>query len=119
MNLQHFNTCKKIAESSNHEQHKLGAVIVNKNRIISKACNQIKTHPSSPHPYNMLHAEILSLIRVGQQNIEGSTIYVYRETKNGDLANSRPCIHCLTMLRLYGVEKIYYTTEKGYVYEEI
>jgi len=109
---------KELSINSDHAQHKIGAVIVNKNRIVSKGWNQLKTHSKSPHPYKSIHSEFDAVNKANPEQLKGATIYIYREHKNGECAISRPCPSCFSMLKSKGIEKIVYTSEKE-VKEEI
>lgn len=97
-----------------HWQHKVGAVIIKKNRIIGLGFNRMKTHPRSPHDYKFLHGEVDAILDCKREDLAGASIYVYREHKNGDLALSKPCKSCMNMLELLEVRDIFYTIEDGY-----
>ena len=93
----------------------MGAVIVKKKPIM--ACsNIVKTHPIYANPYEgnvgSLHAEIRCVLHLGDEDLRDSTIYVYREFKNGEPALARPCTMCRTVLREVGVKEVFYTTSE-------
>ncbi len=108
-----FKVCKKVAIYSDHHQHKIGAVIVKRNKILSTGFNKLKTHPLSPHPFRSCHAEFVAISFLSSEQLKGSTIFVYRETKQGELANSRPCSYCYSLIKSKGIKKIVYTHEDG------
>lgn len=127
-----FNTAKEVSKMSDYHQHHLGCVIVDKNRIISSACNSNKTDPLQKY-YNIFrfdtdstlhscHAETLALkplLRNKDIDFSKLKIYLYREHANGELALSRPCASCMVMLKRAGIKTVYYTTEDGYAEENI
>lgn len=119
MKLKYFDFCKRLSLKSNHHQHKLGACIVKKNKIIGFGYNVDKTHTKSPHKYKRLHAEVASILGLPYEELRGSTIYVYRETKSGDLALARPCASCYEMIKLVGIKYICYSSIDGYKKEEV
>lgn len=44
------------------------------------------------------------------------TIHVGRYSNStGNFGNSKPCVHCLSMLKKYGIRKIAYTTDDGVI----
>jgi len=49
---------------------------------------------------------------------KGCELYIVRVSPTG-LGASKPCESCLTTLREFGIEKIYYSTREGIVMEEI
>ena len=95
------------SEKSKH-RFKIGAAIARGNKVISKACNVMKTHPLyGSGEYNNLHAEghaIYKAIRSGI-DIKGSTIYVYRQ--NNNLAKPCPC--CMGLIHRHGIKSVVYS----------
>ncbi|GAF74312.1 unnamed protein product, partial [marine sediment metagenome] len=57
------------------------------------------------YPEPNAHAEN----RVTRKLDYGSTVYVVRVLKNGELANARPCKSCVTIMKLRGVRRCYYS----------
>jgi deoxycytidylate deaminase len=99
---------------------RIGAVAVNKKSIVGIGCNTRKTHPIiSINNHRKIHAELNACIGVDRRELNGATLYVYRENKNGDIANCKPCKYCQVILREVGIKKVYYTSPeiKGYVGE--
>jgi tRNA(Arg) A34 adenosine deaminase TadA len=111
----------------------IGAICEYKGTIIGEACNSNKTSPLQAR-YNIyrynddntapkIHAEIALLQKIRWRfgdSIDWSKVhfYIYREYKNGELANSRPCPSCLEAMRQHGIKKFAYTTENGYAEEK-
>ena len=97
-------------EESKKSTHKfqMGAAIVKGNRVLSRAHNINKTHPTfGSGQYKRLHAEghaIYKAVRNGL-SLEGSTIYVFR--KNHTLA--KPCSCCMGLIHKYGIKEIIYS----------
>ncbi len=111
-----FRLAKNVSKLSQHPTHKLGAVLVVKGKPISVGHNQYKTHPEAK--YTGLHAEIQALKSSGKDIIRGSTMFVYREKKDGSLGLSKPCKDCMKELKKFGIKWICYTIEE-YPYFEI
>lgn len=110
----------------------IGAVAVMKGSIVAEAWNTDKTSPlqakynryryNNPSLPAKQHCESLLLQRLRWKfgdSLDWSRveIYLYREYKNGGLAMSRPCKSCIHMLQDYGLTKVMYTTQNGYVEE--
>ena len=114
MKRKFFELAKKLSAKSNHPKHQLGCVIVDKNRIVSVGFNKIKTHTKSTHAFQMLHAELDAIIGVDKEELRGCTAYLYRNTKNGNLAISKPCLACEMALKEAGVKTVHYTVDGGY-----
>lgn len=113
MNIKFFDLARKISKLSNHRYHKIGSVIVRGSRIVSVGTNHIKTHPRSPHPFKSLHAEMAAIL-FAKQDLRNCDLYVFRETKNGNLAKSFPCIYCQTMIKNSKIKNIYCTVTNNY-----
>lgn len=116
MKAKFFALAKKLAESSDYEQHPMGAVIARGNKLISVGCNKKRTHPLSQSRFQNTHAELSAIINA-RGDTRGAEIYIYRETKQGQMAMARPCPHCQTLIREFGLKVSYYSSEGGFVKE--
>lgn len=120
-----FQIAKVISRMSTHHRFKVGALIVHKNKLISAGTNSNKSHPVQKRydkvrgfkTYHGCHAEVRAILNSKLSTLTDCTVYVYRETKNGTLGNSRPCPACLKMIRDYDIKTIYYTTDNGFCKE--
>lgn len=114
-----FEIAKKLSRKSTY-WHKLGAVIVYKNRLIGLGFNNpSKTHTRSNNFYKTIHAELSAIINAGQDSLEGCEIYVYREHADGSPALSKPCKCCRQIIESVGIKKIHYTTNNGFHTEKV
>lgn len=111
---------------------KLGAVAVYKGAIIAEAWNTNRTS-TLQNKYNRFryssaelpaktHCETMLIQKIrwkfGDELEWGKVqIYLYREHKDGSLAESSPCASCRRMLLDHGITHIYHTSEWGYVEE--
>ena len=129
-----FNIAREISFLSDFKGPKVGAVVTEKNRILSTGYNAQKTRPLQ-HKYNIYrhfddydnsiarqHAEIAALSPLIGKDIEWekTSIYIYRELKNGKKGCSKPCAACAKLIHDLGIKQIYYINEYGdYVREKI
>lgn len=118
MKTKFFKLAEKLAQKSDHQDHKHGAVLIRKNNVLGIGFNQNKTHSKSIHPFRTIHAEFSAVLNSQQESFEGCELYVVRKRKNGQLANSKPCSSCEKMLRSLGIEKVYYSTDNNFTKEE-
>ncbi|HXB10758.1 MAG TPA: deaminase, partial [Bacteroidia bacterium] len=95
----YFNLAKKLSFKSDHIQHRLGCVIVKNNDILGIGFNKNRTHPKSMSEFRTLHAEVAAVVNAGEENLEGATAYIYRQTIGGRLGLSRPCEGCEALLK--------------------
>ena len=112
MKPRNFELAKELSKHSTYK-YQLGAVVVKGNRILSTGFNTMRTSPRSTHPYSTLHAEMSAILKA-RCDITGSDLYVYRQTKDGCLASSKPCPYCMKLIKSAGIKNIYYTDESGY-----
>ena len=106
-----FDLARKLSYKSTHKKHRLGAVIVRKDKILGIGFNQLKTSPKANTAYNQIHAEIDALKDRYNKNFNGATIYVYRELQNGSLGLAKPCIYCQEALKKKGIKQCFYTSD--------
>jgi tRNA(Arg) A34 adenosine deaminase TadA len=108
---------------SSPSKKKVGAVLLKKNRVIVTAVNlEKKTHPIQAKFAQrvglvekvFLHAEIHSLIKAREG---ADTIVVARVNNQDKMRIAKPCACCALALKEAGVQKIYYSTDDGFVYQ--
>jgi len=119
MNLSFFRICKKVSEFSDHHSHKIGAVVVKNGKIMSTGFNKLSTHPLSLHPYKSCHAEFMAMKTLDKETLKDSTIYVFRQTKDGKYANSKPCPSCRALIEANKLAKIVFTVDNSIEMEKI
>lgn len=127
-----------VSETSKFPQIQIGAIIVDKNTVISCGVNQRKSHPVQMR-YNMLshvvcsknhekyvrhhphflHAEIDAITKAKHLDLNGSSIFIFRKNANDDIAMCRPCEACMQAIIDAKIENIFYTTEAGIIHEQV
>lgn len=109
---------RSLRKQSNHIQYKLSALVLHKGRPISFGINnQTKTHPNIKKwsEVKTLHAEMNACFKIKNKDLlKDCEIVVYREDRQGNMANSRPCDVCQVMFREYGIKKVTYSTASGW-----
>lgn len=122
-----FNIAREVSLMSDFKRARVGAVVVEKNRVISTGHNSFKTS-TLQNRYNRyrdiedtnacvprVHAEIAALAPLLKQDVDWAhtTIYVYRELKDKQVSCARPCKACAQLIRELGIKKVYYTDWDG------
>ena len=127
----YFKAARAMSELSDYPRHHLGCVIVDKHRIVSSGYNSNTKCDSLQAKMDIerhgvfcpgkVHAECAALSPILKNKIKLSNaeLYVYREHKDGSLANSRPCPSCMKLIKEAGIRYINYTTEDGYEIETL
>jgi deoxycytidylate deaminase len=130
-----FEEAKKESHLSDYEGAHLGAVAVYRDKfILARAHNTAKTN-TTQYYYNKYRsfnkADIMTKparghcetnlwrkIRYLDINFADITIYLYRELKDGTLAQSAPCPSCEKLLRDAGIRTVCHTVNGGYIEEK-
>jgi len=94
------------------------AFLVKKNKIVKIGWNRKRTHPEiSKHPYHDgyvgTHAELDVILKSGLKDLNDHSMIVIRVDRKGRLANSKPCPGCLSLLKSYNVEEVFYSDTEG------
>lgn len=126
----YFRVAAEISELSDH-RCQIGCVIVSNHHIISSGHNS----QSSKHGFQVRlnkkffnmesagckHAEIDALLPLikSKTDLSKATLYVYRRNRLNELAMSRPCERCMSVIKECGIKKLKYTTPDGYALEII
>lgn len=100
------------SQNSTYDPHRMGAVIIDNNRVISKGWNSYKTHPmavkyQSRKTRICLHAELHALIKC-QWNSDGLDMIVARVRRDGELGSSCPCAGCYNALLEAKIRNVWY-----------
>ena len=112
MKIRYFEIAKKLAYNSDHPQHRIGAVIVKKNRIVGMGFNKLRTHPKSPDlTYRSSHAEFMAILNTKETDLSGCEIYVFRVKKNGSQGISKPCKNCMGLIKQMMIDKVHYSCD--------
>lgn len=64
-----------------------------------------------------LHAEVAALL--GSRDKVVDKITIERYTASGDFALAKPCPVCSEAIRMFGVKKVEYTSEEGWIKEKL
>lgn len=103
----------KVARAEFHRSTmkiKVGCAIADEIGLLGMGHNEFHEVRARP-PYS-IHAEIAALI-ASLNNGHPNVVYVYRETRTGIIADSKPCKWCQITLKKYGVEYVHYTSREG------
>ena len=136
MKMRFFEEAKKESHLSDYNGQALGAVAVYGEKVILARGHNTEKTRTSQQKFNVYrvkdksniltkpakaHAEIEIYDKIKYLDLDFSrvTVYIYRETKKGNLAMSRCCPACMAALKSLGIKKICYTTDDGYAEERI
>ena len=108
--------CSLALRSTEDNRH--GCIVAKKGRILGIGWNKDKTHPAAKHTFTQcIHAEMAAIVSVNKEDLVGADIYVARvkRCKGEPVGISRPCVHCMGLIRTSGIRRVYYTTNNGRV----
>ena len=94
------------------------AFLVKKNKIVKIGWNRKRTHPEiTKHPYHEgyvgTHAELDVILKSGLDNLHNHSMIVLRVDRKRKLANSKPCSGCLSLLKSYHINEVFYSDTQG------
>ena len=113
MKIKYYQLARRMSRFSNHRHHKLGAVLVAKNKVINTGFNSTSTHPKSPdRKWFSVHAEFSALLGIEAYKVRGSDLYVTRSTITMPYANSKPCEECEFFIRKMGIRRVHYINQE-------
>ena len=104
-----LNKAVAYASSSRHDM-RMACILFHGSRPLVWCVNHNRTHPKSLSRYGKVHAEMDAVICPVSTN--GLDAYVARLTKPGKISMARPCDSCMTMLRLAGIRRVYWTIDE-------
>lgn len=126
--------CSLKSDYSGCGRARIGCIVSYKGTVLAKGFNTDRTHTDQAK-YNKWrykdcgnkylpsknHAEMMSLSKVKYLDIDFSKVhlYIYRELRDGNLGNSRPCPACMAAIKQMGIKNIHYTTDCGFAAERI
>ena len=119
MKMRYFNLAQKMSFKSDHKQHLIGGCLVKKNKIISLGFNKVKTHPKSNSLHQHIHCELDCILGIDKELLEGATLYLYRQNKQGVPSICRPCRFCEVLLKEVKIKKVCYTDNNTFKEELI
>ena len=91
---------------------KLGAVIFNKDRIISAGYN--RSFVVGKNSLQCDCAEVLAIKKAPKQLLGGSTILVCRVRGSGTFGMSKPCPKCKSLIEKSGIKRVIYSSPDGW-----
>ena len=108
---------RQIAEAKqgngDRGKYPFGAVLCQGNRIISIGSNNYKTHPDSQSIFRWQHAEFNCLVGLSPEHSIGGILFVVRLGRKGDLKISKPCEHCMELIKKYKLKQVWYINRAG------
>ena len=113
---------------SDYKRVNIGAVVAFGKKVVSTGWNGHKSHPMQElynrlsgrlAPRNACHAEMAAIVKAGQRDLSGATIYVGRYDMLGRLAMCRPCRACRLAMERRGIKDVVYTSRQGVMHEKV
>lgn len=109
---------KQAIEEANKSDHKqkVGAIIFNKSKIISRGYNHSQRSvrhlkPKFQRYSGTVHAEVDAIIKA-KTDLKNSSILIIRINRNNQLRLAKPCKWCQMYLEYVGIRKVYYSIDK-------
>ena len=97
------------------------AFLIRCGKIIHIGTNSCKSHPETlkyaykDHQKVGIHAELSVCMKSGKENLKDYSMVVLRVDRKGNLANSRPCCGCQSVIKQFNIGDVWYSDSKGEV----
>ena len=97
------------------------AFLIRKNKITHIGTNSCRTHPETlkydykNHQLVGIHAELAVCMRSNKEDLRDYKMVVLRVDRNGNLANSKPCCGCQSVIEQFNVGEVWHSDSNGSV----
>mgnify|MGYP003662434998 FL=1 len=111
----HVNRARQIAATSEFPDYRHGAVLVRGGAVINVSANKDNfcsfgsRFRNEQNGVATVHAELGCILGIDKSKTEGTTLYVVRVGKAGDLKLSKPCPMCYAALKYAGIKKVIFS----------
>lgn len=101
--------------------------IYDKNRVIAIGMNNYKSHPKANQFRRKeiwsdylpsIHSELSAIMKLGEESCSKYTFFNVRINRCGEVASSRPCSGCGSLLAQVGFNKLFYSTGEDEGFEQ-
>ena len=95
------------------------AFLIKCGKIVHIGTNSCKSHPKTleydykNHQMVGLHAELNVCMKSGKENLKDYSMVVLRVDRRGNLANSKPCCGCQSVIKQFNIGDVWYSDSKG------
>jgi deoxycytidylate deaminase len=113
MNKRIIESAIEEAEKSVYDQHRVGCIIFNKSKIISRGHNYALKNRSRLNPIfqkwkGSIHAEVDAILNA-KKNLKGCDLLVVRINRKNEFRMSMPCIECQKYIQHVCIRKVFYS----------
>jgi hypothetical protein len=97
------------------------AFLIRCGKIVHIGTNSCKSHPETlkydykDHQKVGIHAELSVCMKSGKENLKDYSMVVLRVDRKGNLANSKPCCGCQSVIKQFNIREVWYSDSKGEV----
>lgn len=88
--------------------------LVDGDKILAIGYNHLMYHPKAKHygyQFGDLHSELGCLLKHAQRDCSGFEMVNVRLNRFGEVRQSKPCLTCQRVLRMFKVKKIHYSID--------
>jgi len=101
------------------------AFLIRCGKIVHIGTNSCKSHPETlkydykDHQKVGIHAELSVCMKSGKEDLSDFKMVVLRVDRKGNLANSKPCCGCQSVIKQFNIGEVWYSDSKGEVVKNI
>src|SRR3990167_11027992 len=102
---------KLCKERATRMRFPLVSLAVKGSKILSVGYNEFGTHPMASKTRQIsIHSEMDAIRRLGYNENERLTLYVYRHRRMGSAGLAKPCSACMELIKKSKISKVVYST---------
>lgn len=104
-----FSVLRLLIDESHfsNRDHKHACAILKGGKIIDISNNNIKNRVANHAEQNLLH-------KLKHCSLQKCILFVVRVVKGNQLADSKPCFHCVQNIKKSGIKKVVFSTNSGF-----
>ncbi len=94
------------------------AFLIRSGKIVHIGTNSCKSHPETlkydykDHQKVGIHAELSVCMKSGKEDLSDFKMVVLRVDRKGNLANSKPCCGCQSVIKQFNIGEVWYSDSK-------
>ena len=104
-----FSVLRLLIEETTYSKrnHKHACAIIRGGKVIDITNNNIKNRVTN-------HAEQNLIFKHRHSTLQNCILFVIRVVKGNQLADSKPCFHCVENIKKTGIKKVVFSTNYGF-----
>ena len=115
---------KSAIKCNGHKQRHGAVIFKGSHNIISMGYNHPNRYCNKLNPeyrrwISSVHAEVDAILNANIKDCKRSSLLVVRINQKQEFRMSKPCIHCMNLIKYVGIKRVFYSINTYPFFEEI